>query len=75
MTVSYAANGDLIINDHTYSNPSGCYNIEGWPLIVTNSADIPATIYDASYCRGTVVGAVYPKQKVVIEFGASVFIS
>ncbi|MFF4752384.1 hypothetical protein ACWD5R_15760 [Streptomyces sp. NPDC002514] len=51
----------------------GCVNADRFPLIVRNTTDAPALVFDQRDCRGSVIGVVPPGQTQVFEFGESVY--
>lgn len=67
-----AANGTLTLVPQTFTNPSGCYNSQIFPLIATNNTDQTVTVYDQPDCRGDVIATVSPGESTTQEFGASV---
>ncbi|MBO1416835.1 hypothetical protein [Streptomyces sp. FH025] len=45
-----AANGDLSVNDKTYTNPSGCFLLD-WPRsVIDNLTDEDVEIHDTADC-------------------------
>ncbi|WP_326767165.1 hypothetical protein OG978_23880 [Streptomyces sp. NBC_01591] len=69
-----AAQGDLVVNGTVYSDPSGCYPSDRWPLSVENYTNEPALIFGSADCSGPILGFVTPGSSQVSEFGGSVFI-
>ncbi|NYI04328.1 hypothetical protein [Allostreptomyces psammosilenae] len=69
-----AATGTLHIAPNSYTNPSGCYNAQIWPLTIRNNTNETATVYSNPDCRGQVLGTVPPGGSGTFEFGASVYI-
>ncbi|MFE9608174.1 hypothetical protein [Streptomyces sp. NPDC006012] len=51
----------------------GCVNTETYPLIVRNTTNAPALVFDRRDCAGSVIGVVPPGQTQVFEFGESVY--
>ncbi|MEU2128423.1 hypothetical protein [Streptomyces sp. NPDC018352] len=69
-----AAQGDLVVNGMVYSDPSGCYPSNRWPLTVENYTNDLAVIFQSADCTGPILGIVRPGSSEVSEFGGSVFI-
>lgn len=69
-----AAQGDLVVNGMVYSDPSGCYSSNRWPLTVENYTNDLAVIFQSADCTGPILGIVRPGSAEVSEFGGSVFI-
>ncbi|QKV93908.1 hypothetical protein HUT19_20855 [Streptomyces sp. NA02950] len=69
-----AAQGTLIVSGTPYSDPSGCYNTEQYPLRVDNHTDELAIVFSGPECQGAVTATVPPGERGVFEFGESVYI-
>ncbi|MCX5110115.1 hypothetical protein OOK13_16505 [Streptomyces sp. NBC_00378] len=69
-----AAQGDLVVNGTVYSDPTGCYPSDRWPLSVENYTNDLAVIFQGADCSGPILGVVAPGGSEVSEFGGSVFI-
>ncbi|MFF2075992.1 hypothetical protein ACFVXG_14680 [Kitasatospora sp. NPDC058162] len=74
-TSAVAAEGVLIVGNHRYEDPHGCYTSELWPLSVTNDTDTDAYVYGGGTgCAGKPIAVVRPGERGVFEFGAAVSI-
>lgn len=69
-----AAQGQLIIGNTTYNNPSGCYSVGNLPVWVQNHTNQYAYIYSGPNCTQFVIQAVPPSQTVLDQYGQSVFV-
>ena len=70
-----AAEGTLTVGLIKYTNPSGCYTTNVWPMIVVNNTNQTATVFSLPNCQGLPIGQVRPNESRVFEFGTSVSIS
>lgn len=71
-STAHAASGRLLVNGNLYSDPSGCYDSQNWPLRVDNRTDQTVVVFAQSGCRGSIIETVPPGGAVISEFGASV---
>ncbi|RNF83549.1 hypothetical protein EEJ42_44495 [Streptomyces botrytidirepellens] len=69
-----AAEGTLTVGLNTYTNPSGCYTTNVWPMSVVNHTNQTATVFGLPNCQGHRIMPVRPNQARVFEFGTSVSI-
>ncbi|KJS63542.1 hypothetical protein [Streptomyces rubellomurinus] len=73
-TSAGAAAGAIILNGQAIQDPSGCYNVPGWPAVVDNQTDQVVTVFGNDDCTGPVNGTVGPGEMGTFDFGASVFV-
>jgi len=69
-----AAEGTLTVGLNRYTNPSGCYTTNIWPMFVVNHTNQVATVFDLPNCQGRQIDQVGPNQSRTFEFGSSVSI-
>jgi len=69
-----AAEGTLTVGLNRYTNPSGCYTTNIWPMFVVDHTNQVATVFDLPNCQGRQIDQVGPNQSRTFEFGSSVSI-
>ncbi|WP_421109938.1 hypothetical protein [Streptomyces sp. NEAU-S77] len=69
-----AAEGTLTVGLNMYTNPSGCYTTNVWPMFVVNHTNQTASVFDLPNCQGHRIAQVGPNQARTFEFGTSVSI-
>lgn len=69
-----ATEGTLTVGLSTYTDPSGCYTTNVWPMFVANNTNQVATVFALPNCQGARIGQVGPRESSVFEFGTSVSI-
>ena len=49
---AFAARGVLKVNDETFTDPSGCYEVKSQPIKIENRTDQVAVVFSEPNCRG-----------------------
>lgn len=74
-STAYAAQGELIIGNQTFRNPSECYNSTTSPMFVRNRTDQIAFVSAGEDCSGIPLGIVRPGAESTFKFGRSVWVN